>query len=144
MSLNPLKAAKILNNRGAETILMYPGYQLPTPSGPLSASTKCICIPCHVSSALKLGTSVAQVAYPKQDAWKHQPDPKSLDFRQLALPRIMGQTLAAASPTAKQLFSKLLVAHAPVDGGPNALPACWLLSKLRRDWSSSPGQGELQ
>ena len=99
-------------------------------------------VPSHKPCSLLSVLHIAQVAYTRHDAWRHQPDPRALDFRPLSLPAIMGPRLARASPDAKQLFSKLQVAYAPCKGGPQALPACWLLSKLKQHWSAPSNQGE--
>ena len=74
-----------------------------------------------------------QVAHRAHNAWQNLPDPATLDASSLNLPRIMGPILSAATPNATHLYSKLLVVHAPATGAP-ALPAAWLLSKLRKRW----------
>ncbi|KAK9861329.1 hypothetical protein WJX84_006849 [Apatococcus fuscideae] len=84
----------------------------------------------------------AVVSYTRHDAWRFQPDPATLDASTLDLPSILGPVLAAASPGTKQLFSKLLLAHAAVQG-PEALAACWLRCKFASDWTGKPNRVDL-
>lgn len=92
----------------------------------------CSCIAATLGTVNKVPAPM-QVAHIAHNAWQNLPDPATLDASSLNLPRIMGPILSAASPNATHLYSKLLVVHAPATGAP-ALPAAWLLSKLRKRW----------
>ena len=99
-------------------------------------------LPRRLATADKVPASM-QVAFPAHNAWQNLPDPATLDASSLSLPRILGPILSAAAPNASHLYSQLLVARAETTGAP-ALPAAWLLSKLRKCWSddakpSKPG-----